>query len=135
MRRGGIVTAVLLMALAAWCATIRAALFAHSVAAELDGARKLADLAPRPQATIVYDRNGQPAFTFFVEKRIGVPLDRVSPHMIDALISVEDRRFFMHRGVYFVRIAGAAWRNFRAGRITQGGSTLTQQLARTSLTS
>ena len=134
MRRGGIVTAVLLVALVAWCATIRAALFAHSVAAELDGARKLADLAPRPQATIVYDRNGQPAFTFFVEKRIGVPLDRVSPHMIDALIAVEDRRFFMHRGVDFVRIAGAAWRNFRAGRITQGGSTLTQQLARTSLT-
>ena len=135
MRRVAVVTAVVLASAVAWGVTIRAALFAHSVAAELDGARKLADLTPRPQATIVYDRNGHPAFTFFVEKRIAVPLDRVSPHMIDALLAVEDRRFYMHRGVDFVRVAGAAWRNFRAGRITQGGSTLTQQLARASLSS
>ncbi len=133
MRRGAIVTAVLLAAIVAWSAAIRAALFAHSVAAQLEGARVLADLAPRPQATIVYDRDGQPAFTFFIEKRIAVPLDRVSQRMIDALIAVEDRRFFMHRGVDFVRVGGAAWRNLRAGRIVQGGSTLTQQLARSSI--
>ncbi len=135
MRRAAIVTAVLLMTVVAWSAAVRAVLFAQSIAGELEGARVLADLAPRPQATIVYDRGGRPAFTFFVEKRIAVPLDRVSPHMIDALIAVEDRRFFMHRGIDFVRIGGAAWRNLRAGRILQGGSTLTQQLARTSLSS
>jgi penicillin-binding protein 1A len=133
MRRGAIVTAVLLMAIVVWSATIRAALFARSVASEIDSANALADLAPRPQATIVYDRYGQPAFTFFVEKRITVPLGRVSPRMIDALLAVEDRRFYMHRGVDFVRIAAAAWRNFRAGRIVEGGSTITQQLARASL--
>ena len=133
MRRAAILTAVLLLAMTMWSGVVRAALFAHSVAGELESARALADLVPRPQATIVYDRAGRPAFTFFVEKRIAVPLDRVSPHMIDALLAVEDRRFFMHRGVDFVRIAGAAWRNFRAGRILQGGSTLTQQLARMSL--
>jgi penicillin-binding protein 1A len=133
MRRASILTAVLVLTVTAWSAVVRAALFAHSVAGELERARALADLGPRPQATIVYDRTGRPAFTFYVEKRIAVPLDRVSPHMIDALVAVEDRRFFMHRGVDFVRIAGAAWRNFRAGRILQGGSTLTQQLARMSL--
>ena len=133
MRRGVTITAVLAITIVAWSATIRAALLAHSVAREIDRAKALADLAPRPQATIVYDRAGQPAFTFFVEKRIAVPLDRVSPRMVDALIAVEDRRFFMHRGVDFVRIAGAAWRNFRAGRILEGGSTITQQLARASL--
>ena len=133
MRRGAILATVVLLTVAAWSVALRGALFAHAIAAELDGARALADLAPRPQATIVYDRNGEPAFTFFVEKRIAVPLDRVSPHMIDALLAVEDRRFFMHRGVDFVRVAGAAWRNFRAGRILQGASTVTQQLARTSL--
>jgi 1A family penicillin-binding protein len=133
MRRCATITAVLAISIVAWSATIRAALFAHSVAHEIDRAKALADLAPRPQATIVYDRGGQPAFTFFVEKRIGVPLDHVSPRMIDALIAVEDRRFFMHRGVDFVRIAAAAWRNFRAGQILEGGSTITQQLARASL--
>jgi len=127
------VIAVLLVTAVTWAAAFRAVLFAHSIAGQLEGARALADLAPRPQATIVYDRSGQPAFTFFVEKRIAVPIDRVSPHMIDAVIAVEDRRFFMHRGVDFVRIGGAAWRNFRARRILQGGSTLTQQLARASL--
>src|SRR4026209_393775 len=133
MRRGAMVIAVLLVTAVTWAAAIRTVLFAHSIAGELEGARALADLAPRPQATIVYDRGGQPAFTFFVERRIAVPIDRVSPRMIDAVIAVEDRRFFMHRGVDFVRIGGAAWRNFRARRILQGGSTLTQQLARASL--
>lgn len=132
MRRGSTVMAVLLVSIAAWYATFRAVRLAQSIAGELDGAKALADLAPRPQATIVYDRNGKPAFTFFVEKRIAVPLDRVSQHLVDALIATEDRRFFSHRGVDFVRVAGAWWRNFRAGRILQGASTITQQLARAS---
>jgi penicillin-binding protein 1A len=133
MRPAAILTAVLLLTIAVWTAAVRAALFAHSVAGELERARAVADLAPRPQATIVYDRTGRPAFMFYVEKRIVVPLDRVAPCMIDALVAVEDRRFFMHRGVDFARIAGAAGRNVRAGRVLQGGSTLTQQLARMSL--
>ena len=61
-----------------------------------------------------------------------MPLNRVSPLMIDALLAVEDRRFYSHNGIDPVRIAGAAWRNFRAGRILEGGSTITQQLARVS---
>ena len=84
----------------------------------------------RPQATIVFDRHGKPAFTYFVEQRISVPLDRVSPHMVDAILAVEDRRFYQHFGIDPVRIVGAAWRNLRAGRIVEGGSTITQQLAR-----
>ena len=50
--------------------------------------------------------------------------------MVQAILSVEDRRFFEHFGIDPVRIVGAAWRNARAGRIVQGGSTITQQLAR-----
>ncbi len=51
--------------------------------------------------------------------------------MRDALVSVEDRRFFSHWGVDPRGIARAAWRNLVRGRISEGGSTLTQQLART----
>lgn len=114
----------------AWMAAYRVTIFARIVAAELANATALAELAPRPQTTIVFDRHGQPAFTFFVEQRIDVPLDQVSPVMVQALLAIEDRRFFNHNGLDPVRIAAAAWRNIRAGRVTQGGSTITQQLAR-----
>jgi 1A family penicillin-binding protein len=130
MRGRAVVIAVLLLAAAAWYGAWRAAAFSFSILAELRGATELAQLAPIPQATLVFDRSGRPAFSFFVEQRIAVPLDEVSPHMIHALVAVEDRRFFKHRGVDPVRMAGAAWRNLRAGRILEGGSTITQQLAR-----
>jgi penicillin-binding protein 1A len=130
MKRGVLVAVIVAMAAAGAYAAARAFRFASAMAAELDRARPLATLAPRPQATVVYDRADRPAFSFFVEQRIDVPLERVSPHMVAAIIAVEDRRFYSHNGIDAVRIAGAAWRNFRAGRIREGGSTITQQLAR-----
>jgi 1A family penicillin-binding protein len=135
MRRTAVIAAVFAVAIGAWYATVQVALAAESIVHELERARSLADLAPRPEATIVYDRYGKPAFTFFVEQRIYVPLDHISPRMIEALLSAEDRRFYSHHGIDPIRIAGAAWRNVRAGRILEGGSTITQQLARASLSS
>src|SRR5262249_3364194 len=93
-------------------------------------AATLAEIGPHPQTTIVYDRLNRPVLFFYIEQRVDVPLDRVSPRMIDALLSVEDRRFYSHHGLDPRRIVKAAWRNWRAGRILEGGSTLTQQLAR-----
>src|SRR4029453_8389363 len=52
-----------------------------------------------------------------------------------AVVSVEDQRFFDHAGVDLIRIAAAALRNFREGRRAEGGSTITQQLARQSFLS
>jgi len=135
LRQSAVLTAVLAVTVAVWYAAVKGVLVAESIVDELDRAKVLATLAPRPQATIVYDRYDHQAFTFFVEQRIAVPLDRVSRHMIDALLAVEDRRFFSHHGMDPIRIAGAAWRNFHAGRIIEGGSTITQQLARASLSS
>ena len=57
-----------------------------------------------------------------------VSLKDISPHVVNALIAVEDQRFYEHRGLDLKRTIGAAWNTFR-GRL-QGGSTLTQQLAR-----
>ena len=56
----------------------------------------------------------------------------VSPHLIAAIVAIEDQRFYDHGGVDLVRIAGAGLANLREGRRAQGGSTLTQQLARQS---
>ena len=87
-------------------------------------------LDPAPQASIVFDRNDRPVFTFFRERRTDVPLDRVSPHMIDAVLAIEDRRFYTHNGVDFFRVFGAAWADVRARRVVEGGSSITQQLVR-----
>jgi penicillin-binding protein 1A len=57
-----------------------------------------------------------------------VRLRAISPHVIDALIATEDRRFYQHHGIDLRRLAGAAFNTLKGS--TQGGSTITQQLAR-----
>ncbi len=59
-----------------------------------------------------------------------VPLDRVAPSMVDAVLAIEDRRFFTHWGFDPLALVRAAVANWRAGRVVQGGSTITQQLAK-----
>jgi len=130
VRRTILIAAVSGAAVLFWIAAAVTLHASWAMASALARAAPLAEIGPHPQSTIVYDRNNHPAFTFYVEQRIDVPLDRISPHMIDALLSVEDRRFYSHHGLDGARIVQAAWRNWRAGRILEGGSTLTQQLAR-----
>jgi penicillin-binding protein 1B len=64
------------------------------------------------------------------EQRDLVQLADVPQHLIDAILAVEDQRFQSHHGVDVRRIVGAALANLKAGSIRQGGSTLTQQLAK-----
>jgi penicillin-binding protein 1A len=59
-----------------------------------------------------------------------IPLDRLPRHLVDAVIATEDRRFFSHWGVDPGGLLRAAFANLRAGRAAQGGSTITQQLAK-----
>jgi penicillin-binding protein 1B len=64
-------------------------------------------------------------------RRIPVALDALPRHLVDAVLLLEDRRFFEHPGVDLWRVGGAAVANLRAAGIEQGASTLTQQLVRT----
>ena len=61
-----------------------------------------------------------------------VSVDELPPHFVHALLATEDRRFYQHYGIDPVGILRAARTNLRAGRVVQGGSTLTQQLAKIS---
>lgn len=62
--------------------------------------------------------------------RIPVALDELPQHLIDAVLVAEDRRFYRHGGLDVRRTVGAFLANLRAGKVVQGGSTLTQQLAK-----
>ena len=93
---------------------------------------RIRSLANMPVATTVLDRNDRPAFTIFDERRYEVSLGEISPNLVNAVIAVEDRRFRRHEGLDLWRIAGSAWANLRSTSIEQGGSTITQQLAKLS---
>lgn len=64
------------------------------------------------------------------EDRLLVALEDVPGHLVQALLSIEDRQFFEHPGIDPRGVLRAAWRNLQAGRIREGGSTLTQQLVK-----
>jgi penicillin-binding protein 1A len=85
-----------------------------------------------PESSLVLDRRGQIYTRLAGENRRTVPLSEVSPWFIRAVIAREDARFTRHFGVDPAGIARAAVRNLAAGGVRQGGSTLTQQLARNS---
>jgi len=67
---------------------------------------------------------------FYLENRTPIALSDVPETVIQALIATEDTRFYRHRGLDFRGIARALYRNIRARKIMEGGSTLTQQLAK-----
>ena len=96
------------------------------------GTREIRSLAHMPVATVVFDRYDKPAFTIFEERRYEIPLRDVSPHVVRAVVAVEDQRFHSHAGLDIWRIAGSAWANLRSTSFEQGGSTITQQLAKLS---
>lgn len=92
----------------------------------------LREIAEMPQRSAIYDARDELYTRLSGENRVTAPFDRVSNHFINALIAREDTRFYQHIGVDPVGIARAAARNLVMGGIRQGGSTITQQLARNS---
>ncbi|HEY1611208.1 MAG TPA: transglycosylase domain-containing protein [Paraburkholderia sp.] len=76
----------------------------------------------------IMSADGKLLAEFEPSNREWVPLAQISPHMVDALISTEDHRFYQHHGIDWRRTASAALHTFSGDR--QGGSTITQQLAR-----
>jgi 1A family penicillin-binding protein len=134
-RRHVFVSLLMALSVLGWSAVGASAWWIRDVVSGLPNTHDVREIAVMARATTLYDTKGRTAFTIYKEQRIPVSLDRVSPHLVKAILAVEDQRFFEHRGLDVVRIAGAFLSNMRTGRTTQGGSTLTQQLARQSFLS
>ena len=92
----------------------------------------IARIGEMDQATAVYDDHDHLVFSIFKQQRMGASLAGVSPHLIHAILAIEDQRFYDHGGLDISRTAAAAIANVRHRRTLQGGSTITQQLARQS---
>jgi penicillin-binding protein 1A len=82
------------------------------------------------QGSKLYDENDEQVTEFHEARRIFVPLTQIPKSLQQAIIAVEDARFYSHFGVDPMGIARAIYQNFRRGRIVEGGSTITQQLAK-----
>ncbi|MBI2335981.1 MAG: transglycosylase domain-containing protein [Deltaproteobacteria bacterium] len=78
----------------------------------------------------VYADNGQKVGEFWEQARILTPIDKIPKKLIEAFVASEDDRFFDHGGVDVYSIIRAFWRNFQAGHVVEGGSTITQQLTK-----
>jgi penicillin-binding protein 1A len=89
---------------------------------------ELATPSGAAQSTYVYDAHGRLITTLHgPEDRTAVPLSRVSRWLRQAVVDVEDARFYQHNGVDLRAVARAAVRDLDAGRVVEGGSTITQQ--------
>jgi penicillin-binding protein 1A len=121
--------AVLLLALAAGGLTGIIASYKLNYSRVANEVAALATYRPSV-VTRVYADDGETVIgEFALEKRIPLKYDEIPPLMRNAILAVEDSRFYDHIGIDPIRIIGAGWKNLTSDKV-EGGSTLTQQLAK-----
>jgi 1A family penicillin-binding protein len=123
--RVGAVGLVLFLAVYLW--------FVASLMGAVPTRKELSEFRAMATANVLYDIADREVFTIAKEQRIEIPLSQMSPDFLKAVIAIEDRRFWDHDGFDPIRIVGSALASLRAGEAIQGGSTITQQLARQSV--
>ena len=92
----------------------------------------LSKLEQMESASVILDRNDKIFGQIYVENRETIPYDQLPRDLVNAVVSVEDTKFYQHGGYDLSGIIRAALKNFTAGHVRQGASTITQQLARNS---
>ncbi len=120
---------ILFVLIVGFLSIVAAGAFLYTLESKLPNVEAIKEYHP-PLLTQVFDRNGELIAEFFKEKRIWVPLDKIPVKLQEAFIAVEDEDFYQHKGIDIQGILRAAWVDFRAKRIVQGGSTITQQVAK-----
>src|SRR6478735_7933181 len=132
LRAGGLFLVVsalcgLLIAVVALPAVGAAVFTGKAAQGTLDGLPAAFDQPAQSQRSQVLDVNGDVLAYFYDENRVYVPLADIAPVMQQAIISIEDHRFYEHGPLDAVGTLRAFFSNVVAGGVTQGGSTLTQQ--------
>lgn len=96
----------------------------------LSGVLPTVETIEPPEATIIYSSDNVILGRIYHEDRTNVPLKDIPKSLRNATIAIEDSRFYQHSGLDFRGIARAVFQNLRGKKLAQGGSTITQQLAR-----
>src|SRR6476659_8462522 len=116
-------------------AIIFVAIYFGTVSSQLKAEAATYDLSKLEQmesASLILDRNGKIFGQIYVENRETIPYDQLPRYLVDAVVAMEDNKFYQHSGYDPSGIVRAAFKNFVAGHVRQGASTITQQLARNS---
>ena len=100
-----------------------------SLSSNLPDLEKLKAYEPR-LTTRILDRNDELLLELYSQRRIMVPLDKIPQHTVDAILVIEDGRFYRHWGLDMIGILRAAFIDIITLSLKQGASTVTQQLAR-----
>ena len=97
---------------------------------DLPDIKKLIENYAPLEPTSIYDVNGELIDRMYIEDREAVPFDKIPKDLKNAFLSIEDKRFYEHNGIDYIRLTKSMLVNIVTMRKAQGGSTITQQLAR-----
>jgi len=91
-------------------------------------------LPPNAQSSMIVAADGSEITVLHgIENRVEIAFADIPEHVVDAVVAIEDRRYFNHRGVDLRAVIRAAWRNVEAGDVVEGGSTITQQYVKNAM--
>jgi 1A family penicillin-binding protein len=130
--RGVIISMFFLIAVALIMAAIGVYEY-FSIAATLPSVQDLQQRASQFETTRILDRNGDVLYEIIdpqAGRRTYIPLNEISPYLVAATVSTEDKDFYTHGGFDPLAIARAFWQNLTSGETVSGASTITQQLSR-----
>ena len=105
----------------------------YSIASTLPSVSDLQQRASQFETTRILDRNGNVLYEIIdpnAGRRTYIPLNEISPYVVAATVSTEDKDFYSHVGFDPLAIVRAFWQNLTSGETVSGASTITQQLSR-----
>jgi penicillin-binding protein 1A len=118
--------ALILSIMVAACALIG---FYFYISEDLPKISSLKNYRP-PLITSVHSDDNRKIGEFYKERRVVIHLDEIPDMLVEAFIAAEDARYYIHKGIDFFSVIRALFKNFEAGTIVQGGSTITQQVTK-----